>query len=475
MTTEEVNLITPAWPNTLPLEITSHCNLKCRMCPLTTKRTASSLQPGHISEAVWSKIMPLAQRIGQVVITGFGEPFVHPRCLDLLKELDEAGVRTSLSTNGVALTPAIAEELARLKHFQHINISIDAPEPDLYRQIRGRDMHDALQGVKYVMSAFPDPSKATVSSVLMHSVIRNLTDFPPLLAQLGIKNYVLQGFVDYNPQRRQENLVYHEGMAAYIEQIKAACAAHHINLLFSLPDRLELELSQPAQARRRYYGEKAFRDKLWDARDAFRSWYLQDSVQARETRLCWVPWEIPFVNKDGLVFPCCYAAGDSSAIMGDLTQQSFEEIWRGESYHRFRQALLHGNPMPTACQHCTTVVLSRKHSLLYAARILEQQSDLSDPARLRLVVQNSGECAWTQHDDVLIGTANPFDHPSPCVHQSWRTPTRITTFRERIVHPGETATFLFQITPAPDISSESFQLVVEHKRWIPNTRFEVQI
>ena len=226
------------------------------------------------------------------------------------------------------------------------------------------------------------------------------------------------------PQRKHENLVYHDGMTAWIEQIKAACAAHNINLVFSLPDRLELELAHPGQALRRYYGEKSFRDTLRDIRDAFRAWYLQDSRRARETRLCWIPWLIPFIDKDGLVFPCCYAAGDRSAIMGDLTQQSFKEIWHGENYHRFRQALLYGDPMPKSCQHCTTVVLSRKHALLYAAKILEQPSDFSDPDHLRLVVQNSGGCAWTRKDDMLIGTANPFDHPSPCMHPGWRTPTR---------------------------------------------------
>lgn len=475
MTTEEVNLTAPALPNTLPVEITSHCNLKCRMCPLTTKRTASSQQPGHITDAVWTRITPIAQKIGQMVITGFGEPFVHPRCLDLLAELDAAGVRTSLSTNGVALTPQSAEKLARLQHFQHINISIDTPDSGLYRQIRGRDLRDALQGVKHLMAKFVNPARVTISSVLMHSVIASLPDFPALLAHLGIKNYVLQGFVDYNPQRKHESLVYHAGMAARIEAIKAACAAHNINVLFSLPDRLELELSHPAQALRRYYGEKSLRSRAVDLRNSLHAWYFQDSLRAQETRLCWVPWEIPFINKDGLVFPCCYAAGDSSAILGDLTQQGFEEIWHGEKYSRFRQSLLYGDPMPKSCQHCTTVILSRKHSLLYAAKLIEPQCDFSDQARMRLVVQNTGECSWTRQDDVLIGTADPFDHPSPYEHPGWRTPTRIATFCERVVHPGQTATFLFQINPRPNVVCESFQLVVENKRWLPNTRFEIRL
>ena len=66
--------------------------------------------------------MPLARQVGQVTISGFGEPLVNRNCLPFLKELDRYNIWTSMTTNGTALTPRIAKELGALQSLKHINV-----------------------------------------------------------------------------------------------------------------------------------------------------------------------------------------------------------------------------------------------------------------------------------------------------------------------------------------------------------------
>jgi MoaA/NifB/PqqE/SkfB family radical SAM enzyme len=135
-------------PSALQIEITSCCNLHCKMCPLTTKGTGSSLKAGHLSEVLWDDLAPLAREVGLVIISGYGEPLTNPRCLTLLRQLDAHGVNMGMATNGTALSPRICSELAQLSHLNHINVSIDSPDPAIYREIRGGDVQNALRGVQ---------------------------------------------------------------------------------------------------------------------------------------------------------------------------------------------------------------------------------------------------------------------------------------------------------------------------------------
>jgi hypothetical protein len=44
--------------------------------------------------------------------------------------------------------------------------------------------------------------------------------------------------------------------------------------------------------------------------------------------------------------------GADRATLGRLTDQAFPEIWRGESYRRFREALQSNSP-PDVCAGCS--------------------------------------------------------------------------------------------------------------------------
>ena len=112
-----------------------HCNLTCTYC-LTESSPASAKRA-----LPKDQILRLAEQAAELGYTDFGvtggEPFLLPYMVDLLKEL--SAIRPTLVlSNGTVFGPkrfARATELAA--HDVAIQISLDAPEPDLNDEMRG--------------------------------------------------------------------------------------------------------------------------------------------------------------------------------------------------------------------------------------------------------------------------------------------------------------------------------------------------
>ncbi len=114
-----------------------HCNLECSYCftessPATAKQ---ALPP--------EQIIDMAKQAAELGYTQFGitggEPFLLPYIVDLLKELAAIGP-TIVISNGTVFGPrrfARATELAG--HDVAIQISLDAPRPDLNDEMRGEE------------------------------------------------------------------------------------------------------------------------------------------------------------------------------------------------------------------------------------------------------------------------------------------------------------------------------------------------
>jgi radical SAM protein with 4Fe4S-binding SPASM domain len=450
--TSPFTITEPDLPYALQIEITSNCNLRCKMCPLSTTGTLSSITPGHMHELVWEELLPWARQVGNVMIAGFGEPLVHKGCLPLLRQLDAEGIKISMVTNGMAITPKTAAELSAIPGLYHINVSIDSPDPAAYQAIRGSDVAKALAGLRNLMEAIDNRERVSVSSVVTAENIATLPAFPPILAGLGVRYYVLQELINYVDETTGLDPIQLHEFPGYIEQIRARCAEAGVIFQSTIPERLHLAL----------HDNTLLHDSFYD--DSFSG--------VDQARQCNLPWEIPYVDKDGLVYPCCYAATQGTAILGDLKQSSMAEVWSGQPYRQFRAAILDGRTTPEICRTCTAVPLGAHHLRLYAAELLLDQSSLAGPGPRRLVVRNTGSRPWRREDMLRVGTSGPRDHASPLYHPSWMAANRVVTHREERVPPGGTATFVFEVGAAAGATG-SFQLVAEGTCWLPNTRFTV--
>jgi radical SAM protein with 4Fe4S-binding SPASM domain len=71
-------------------------------------------------------------------------------------------------------------------------------------------------------------------------------------------------------------------------------------------------------------------------------------------------WFNPVITWDGKVIPCCFDK-DAEYIMGDLSQESFREIWNGPRYMVFRKAVLKDRSMMEICRSCTSGLTGVKY------------------------------------------------------------------------------------------------------------------
>ena len=210
-------------PMALQVEFTSRCNLRCRMCPLTTGTSSSSSSPGPMTDVVFEELLRIARRCRSVALAGYGEPLTNPQCLPMLHTLDAEGIDVSMATNGIGLTPDVARELAAIEHLRLVNVSIDSPDPDVYHEVRGGNVHRALRGLRNLMEVIDDRNRVMVTSVAMHSNLATLTAFPDLLAGLGVRRYNLQAVIDYNDYSLGQRLLDRSAAASLLSEIECAC------------------------------------------------------------------------------------------------------------------------------------------------------------------------------------------------------------------------------------------------------------
>ncbi|HET6851931.1 MAG TPA: radical SAM protein [Pyrinomonadaceae bacterium] len=83
------------------VELSSHCNMKCSYCPHPTMQR----EQGYMSEEVLGAcIQRFKSQGGSVlVLHHFGEPLLHPRLANRLRQVADAGLAMQLSSNTLLL------------------------------------------------------------------------------------------------------------------------------------------------------------------------------------------------------------------------------------------------------------------------------------------------------------------------------------------------------------------------------------
>ncbi len=125
-----------AYPTSIILEVTNHCNLRCTICPLQYN-FGQNMDKGLLNLEktlkIIDEIFPYVDSIG---LTGLGETLIHKNLLTILQYIKSKnkGIQTSMSTN--AHVPNGHEYLLKLiPYLDQVQISIDGVN-DIYDKIR---------------------------------------------------------------------------------------------------------------------------------------------------------------------------------------------------------------------------------------------------------------------------------------------------------------------------------------------------
>ena len=229
----------------LNLELTDHCNIKCKMCSQSIRDEAHGVPMRFMAWETWRSALKGLEGLPEDVHLcphWLGEPTIHPE-FDRFVEYAFAlngGNRLfrefKLHTNGVVFGEARARLLVELANlggmapdtFRFIHFSIDALSPAVYREVKGADRGE--------------------------QVTRNIQRFLRLRAERGARHpFVTLAFV-VQPENAHEA----EGFRDFWRAELLAAGAERVRETFDWPD----QIADTIYFRRLNCGEQAEADAL---------------------------------------------------------------------------------------------------------------------------------------------------------------------------------------------------------------------
>ena len=294
---------TLASPVMLMVEPTTACQLKCPHCP--TGRGELTRPVGSLTLAnfqrIWDQIHPAPMLLQ---LWNQGEPLVNRDTPEIIRHATRTGAKVVLSTNVELLAQGDLAERMVTSGLHELILSLDGATPESHAAYRvGGDFAKVEAGIKRVVEA---------------------------KKRLGLKYPIL----NWQFLLFRHNL--HE--VALAKQLAKDWGV----------DRISFKTAQ-LEAFDRKEGERWLPDK-----PALRRYDLigETWVLRRPPRpFCNRIFASAVVQWDGTVVPCCFDK-DGDFVVGNLLEQSFEEVWRGEAFQQFRQRIMTGK-RPAMCANCT--------------------------------------------------------------------------------------------------------------------------
>jgi len=318
-------------PVCLYLETTNRCNLLCTTCP----RTFEELEPeADMSWDLFTSIVGQFAGIKRVVLHGVGEPMLVKDLPERIEYLKRRGIYVLFNTNGTLLNEANSRRLLQAGP-DELRVSLDAAESSVFQLVRGKDMFDRivqnLTAFRHLQRELGvERPRVSLWLTGLRETLAQLEAFIRLAHGMDVSEVYLQRLVFFedNPNglARPESALFEkttEHEARLIAQAEAV--AQELGIMFSASGATEPTASV----------HRIREDQPWS--------------------LCRRPWTLMYFTATGRALPCCIAPfsmhGYDSFTLGDATQQTLKDIWNGERYYTFRQALMGPHP-PRACASC---------------------------------------------------------------------------------------------------------------------------
>ncbi len=289
-------------PMTVSIEPTTACNLRCPECPSGLRQF--SRPTGNLKSDFYRVMMDeLSERLLYLIFYFQGEPYIHPKFLEMVEYAHKKGIYTITSTNGHFLNDENARKTIE-SGLNRLIISVDGTTQEVYEQYRKEGNLDHVL-------------KGAANVVKWKRILKSKT--PHIIFQ----------FLVVKPNEHQIPEVYRLAKEIGVDEVKLKTAQIYD---YENGNPLIPEQDQYSRYRKRQDGTYQIKNELLNH--------------------CWKLWHACVITWDGMVVPCCFDK-DASYRLGDMKQASFEEIWHGEAYQEFRTRLLKGRDQIDICTNCT--------------------------------------------------------------------------------------------------------------------------
>ena len=309
-------------PRTFHLDVANTCNSDCVYCWFHSPFSADRPDADRFDAAWRAQVMPWEmftdlvedlRAVGcteDVVLSGKGEPLVHPRIADMIAHLKAAGIFTTLFTNGLLLDERIAR--ASIENgLDLLYVSLSAATQETYEQLQTKPASGSykkiLQNIRRLIDLRNDLGnrlpRVVMVDVLCNRNVEEVEAFAAMAADLGadLLRYQLAAIEPYN-----------RSLALDARQLAA------------LPE---------AVARARATAKKAGMEVVANIQDQLQGEGINWSEERYLRTGCLAGWSFARTWADGTLSFCC-----SPKPIGSLQRARFATWWNGPQYDHYRLA-----------------------------------------------------------------------------------------------------------------------------------------
>ena len=289
------------WPESIMIEPTTACNLRCPLCP--TGNGQLNRPVSFMDFDLYSLIVSeVSGFVSKFVLYGQGEPFLHKQLVDMVSLAKSNNIKTYIATNGHFLQKDdICEGLIEAG-LTSLSISVDGASDDIYRIYRvGGDFLNVIEGVEKFLAIRRMMKSSTPRVQLQFLVFKHneheIEDIRRLASRLGVDRLKLKSVQIYSPDQAYRYLPENHNFRRY------------------------------------------------DRNGLLR-------IRTNQVFTCWHLANQPFITTDGKVLPCCFDK-DGYSVMGSLESNNLHNIWNCSVYNGFRRQVSLYRRSINICMNCT--------------------------------------------------------------------------------------------------------------------------
>lgn len=288
-------------PLSMEIEPTTSCNLRCPQCPSGLREFTRDT--GMLDLNLYKKILDeIHPELVWLILYFQGEPFLNKNFLEFVKYAATKNVYTATSSNAHYFTDEMAKATVQ-SGLDRLIISIDGTSQDTYGKYRiGGKIEKVIEGTQ------------------------NLLKWKK---ELGVKTpHIIWQFIAFKHNEHQ------------IPEIKKL--AKEIGV-----DELGIKTAQiyDYQTSDEFIPENEKLSRYSKTDDGYK-------IKNKLLNQCWRMWRGSVITWDGLVVPCCFDK-DATHRFENVSKQTFKDVWKGEQYNSFRNAILKSRKEIDICTNCT--------------------------------------------------------------------------------------------------------------------------
>jgi len=299
------------------VEVTSRCSRRCSVCPRWA--LADCWREGDISEALWRRLIPDLALADHVHLQGWGEPLLHPKLPQMVRDAHAAGCRVGLTTNGDLLGEASSWMVEEAVDLVTVSVAGDvASHPEMRDGSGLRRLWELINALKATRGRRRRP-RLQVSYLLTW---KNAPHLPTVVKEAAASgaDELFVSHLDCTPSKRLLGLAafseggLRSGMSGFLAD--AERTAREVGLAYRPP-----------------------------------------ALEPQSLLTCALnPLRLVFVGWDGRVFPCVNLGLPVSGsiprwhgpsedrvaplVYGDLASQSLSDLLKAPTYRRFTAPLV---------------------------------------------------------------------------------------------------------------------------------------